>query len=361
MTMPLPAGSTIGIIGGGQLARMLALAAARLGFKAVVLEPQENCPAAQVANVHIQTAYDDKEGLEKLSQLSDVTTYEFENIDVSALEKLSSDIAVYPSAQALRISQDRLVEKTFLQKSGLNTAPYRDIDNAETLESALQEFGGRGILKTRRFGYDGKGQIRFSGKPDDMLPAEAIEAFEGAPAILEGFVEFTCEISVIASRGQDGNVSCFEPAENIHKNGILFSSTVPCSVSEATKQNAIDEATRLIQALDYVGTLGLEFFVMPDGSLIANEFAPRVHNSGHWTEAACSVSQFEQHIRCCIGWPLAKQHRHSDCVMENLLGHDIEKLVTLAAEPNIVLHNYGKAEAREGRKMGHFTRLATRK
>lgn len=360
MTKPLPAGSTIGIIGGGQLARMLALSAARLGFKTIVLEPQENCPASQVANEHIQKAYDDADGLAKLSEASDVVTYEFENIDVNAVESLTQKIAVYPPAQALRISQDRLVEKDFLQQSGLNTASYRDIASAEALSAALLEFGGRGILKTRRFGYDGKGQIRFSGNQNDLTPDQAIQEFKGAPAILEGFVDFTCEISVIANRSLDGSVTCFEPAENIHKNGILFSSTVPASVSEATKANAIDEATRLIKALNYVGTLGLEFFVMADGSLIANEFAPRVHNSGHWTEAACCISQFEQHIRACVGWPLANQHRHSDCVMENLLGDDIEKLVTLAREPNIVLHNYGKAEAREGRKMGHFTRLTTR-
>lgn len=361
MTKPLPAGSTIGIIGGGQLARMLALSAARLGFKTVVLEPQQDCPASQVTNTHIQAAYDDADGLARLAEMSDVVTYEFENIDVAAVEALAENIAVYPAARALRISQDRLVEKEFLQQSGLKTAPYRDIENAEALEAALLEFGGRAILKTRRFGYDGKGQIRFSGEQSDLSPTQAIEDFKGAPAILEGFVDFTCEISVIASRGRDGSVMCFEPAENIHKNGILFSSTVPASVSEATKNEAIGEATRLINALDYVGTLGLEFFVMADGSLIANEFAPRVHNSGHWTEAACSVSQFEQHIRCCIGWPLAKQHRHSDCVMENLLGNDIEKLITLANESNVVLHNYGKAEAREGRKMGHFTRLLTHK
>lgn len=357
MSQSLSAGATIGIIGGGQLGRMLAMAAARLGFQIIVLEPQENCPAAQVANKQIIADYDDQVALAELAQVTDVITYEFENVAVEALENLAGKTAIYPPSKALRISQDRLLEKNFLNESGLPTAPYFDITSSKDLENALGQSDQRGILKTRRFGYDGKGQIRFTGASQDPEVVDIFNDLNGAPAILEGFVEFICEISVIATRDQNGAVECFEPAQNIHKNGILFSSTVPSSVSDETKNAAINAATDLIVALDYVGTLGLEFFVMKDGSLIANEFAPRVHNSGHWTEAACSVSQFEQHIRAVVGWPLAKQYRHSDCEMENLLGDDINRLKSLAEESNIVLHSYGKAEARNGRKMGHFTRI----
>lgn len=354
---PLNPGATIGIIGGGQLGRMLAISAARLGFHTLVLEPQDDCPASQVCNRHIAASYDDPLGLDQLVGACDVVTYEFENIDVNAIEKLGGHVPVYPGARALGISQDRLTEKEFLQESGLKTAKFHAISDEASLLAALGETGGKGILKTRRFGYDGKGQIRFDGSNDDPSPAQAISDLGGAPAILEGLVDFECEISVIATRGQDGKIVCFEPAQNVHKNGILFSSTVPALVSEKTKAAAIAAATDLIDALDYVGTLGLEFFVMRDGMLIANEFAPRVHNSGHWTEAACAVSQFEQHVRAVVGWPLAAQHRHSDCVMENLLGDDISRLAELGKDPAVVLHSYGKAEARAGRKMGHFTRL----
>lgn len=361
MKTPLSTGKTIGIIGGGQLGRMLALAAAKLGFKITILEPQENCPAAQLATTHIKTAYNDPEGLEKLASMADIITYEFENIDVTAAQELSKKTPLFPPCDALTISQDRLLEKDFLNNIGLRTAPYFDISNAKQLAETLSKNSGRGIIKTRRFGYDGKGQIRFFGNVNDPTPEQAIADLAGAPAILEGFVDFTCEISVIATRSYDGTIECFEPAQNIHKNGILFSSTVPSATSSSVNQTAINATKKLIEKLGYIGTLGLEFFVMQDESLIANEFAPRVHNSGHWTEAACAVSQFEQHIRAIVGWPLASQHRHSDCVMENLLGNDIDQLLPLAADPSIVLHAYGKAEANKGRKMGHFTRLYEKK
>ncbi len=357
MSQPLPKGATIGIIGGGQLGRMLAMAAARLGFKTIVLEPQPDCPAMQVTTNHIVAAYDDVDALAALADRSDVVTYEFENIDVSAVEKLGQSVSIFPNANALRISQDRLVEKDFLNSSGLPTADYFDVIDAASLLAALEKTSGRGILKTRRFGYDGKGQIRFSGN-NDIAADKAIDELRGAPAILEGFVDFKCEISVIATRGIDGEISCFEPAENVHKQGILFTSTVPSSVSSDVTLNATKAASQLIEALDYVGTLGLEFFVMGNGDLIANEFAPRVHNSGHWTEAACSISQFEQHIRAIAGWPLIDPVRHSNCVMQNLLGDDINKMSALAASSDTVLHDYGKTESRAGRKMGHFTRIS---
>ncbi len=357
MSSPLPMGATIGIIGGGQLGRMLAMAAARLGFKIIVLEPQKDCPASQVANGHIIAGYDDSQALAHLAENVDVITYEFENVSIETLKELSGQIAIYPPVDALRISQDRLLEKEFLNKSGIATAPFYDITTKQSLIEALDKCERRGILKTRRFGYDGKGQMRFSGSGNDPDPADAITDLDGAPAILEGFVDFECEISVIATRDQDGSIECFDPAENVHKDGILFSSIVPATASKTAKIAAAKSASDLAEQLNYVGTLGLELFVMADGTLIANEFAPRVHNSGHWTEAACAVSQFEQHIRAIAGWPLAEQHRHSNCHMENLLGNRIEMLNTLAREPNTVLHSYGKAEARKGRKMGHFTRI----
>ncbi|MEO1747279.1 MAG: 5-(carboxyamino)imidazole ribonucleotide synthase [Pseudomonadota bacterium] len=350
---------TIGIIGGGQLGRMLALAAARLGHKTIVVDPGINCPAAQTCNRHIVADYDDRRALDEL-KACDVVTFEFENVDLDAIRALERTTPVAPSPKALEISQDRLTEKRFLSDAGLGTAAFEDVASAEPLKQALDKFGGKGILKTRRFGYDGKGQIAFTGSSDDPSPEKALEEIANAPAILEAFVPFVSEISVIITRDAGGHSACFEPARNLHINGILHTSTVPAGVSEKTLQNATTHAKSLADALNYVGTLGLEFFVLEDGSLIANEFAPRVHNSGHWTEAACTISQFEMHIRAITGWPLPTPVRHSDAVMENLIGEDIGKLKSLANRGDILLHDYGKSEARAGRKMGHFTQM-TRK
>ncbi|ENQ83153.1 5-(carboxyamino)imidazole ribonucleotide synthase [Brucella melitensis] len=355
----LKPGSTIGIIGGGQLGRMLAMAAARFGYETIILEPQAGCPAAQVANRQIVAAYDDPKALAELAAASDVITYEFENVPVSAADKLAETALVLPPPAALEISQDRFTEKQFLNESGIETAPWRLVDDEETLIAALGALGERGILKTRRLGYDGKGQVRLASL-DETQACNAFAAINKAPAILEGFVEFEREVSVIAARDRSGNVAIFDLAENVHKDGILATSTVPAAISVQTAEAARTAAEKLLHALDYVGVLGLEFFVLKDGTLLANEFAPRVHNSGHWTEAACAISQFEQHIRAVAGLPLGNTDRHSDCVMENLIGDDIEKVPAILCEKNAVLHLYGKKEARAGRKIGHVTRIKPR-
>ncbi len=357
----LPRGATIGIIGGGQLGRMLAMAAGRLGFETVILEPQPDCPAAQMANLQIEAAYSDTDALGRLANACDVVTFEFENVDADALHALSDRVPVHPPAHALRVAQDRLDEKRFLRKAGLATADFHAVDTTDDLTAALAAFGGRGILKTRRMGYDGKGQVRFDGRPGDATPQAARDAIGGVPAILEAMVDFDCEISVIATRAADGATHCFEPPRNVHTDGILARSTVPNGLEPTVSERARDQARALCERLVYVGTLGLEFFVLADGGLLANEFAPRVHNSGHWTEAACTASQFEQHVRAIAGWPLADAQRHSDCVMDNVIGDDIARLPALATEPGVMVHDYGKAAPRPGRKMGHATRLTPRR
>ncbi|HEU4986381.1 MAG TPA: 5-(carboxyamino)imidazole ribonucleotide synthase [Rhizobiaceae bacterium] len=355
--MALPPGATIGIIGGGQLGRMLAMAAARFGYRTAILEPQADCPAAQVANTHVAAAYDDADALDRLAETADIVTYEFENVHVAAAEKLAAKVEIFPPPRALEVAQDRLVEKSFLNSIGIATAPFLAVDSDEDLVQGLSGFGGSGILKTRRLGYDGKGQRVFK----DAVEAETqgvFVAMGGVPLILEGFAPFEREISVIAARGKDGSTTSYDPAENVHRNGILHRSTVPADISRDVAEKARNAASAILSALDYVGVIGVEFFVLEDGTLLANEIAPRVHNSGHWTEAACAVSQFEQHIRAVAGLPLGATARHSDCVMENLIGEDIARAPALLSEPDLVLHLYGKAEARPGRKMGHFTRIS---
>ncbi|HCL66439.1 MAG TPA: 5-(carboxyamino)imidazole ribonucleotide synthase [Rhizobium sp.] len=350
--------TTIGIIGGGQLGRMLAIAASRLNFRTVVLEPQADCPAAQLANSQITASYSDPVALAELAAACDVVTYEFENVPVEAAEMLARNIPVYPPPKALEVAQDRLAEKRFLNSCGIPTARFHAIDNQRDLEAALADFGGSGVLKTRRLGYDGKGQRVFHS-PDDN-PAGAFEALGGVPLILESFVPFEREISIIAARGMDGTVACYDPAENVHRGGILDTSTVPARIIPETADAAREAATRLLDALAYVGIVGIEFFVLPDGSLVANEIAPRVHNSGHWTEAACVISQFEQHIRAITSLPLGDPARHSDCVMTNLIGDDILRLPDWLARRNTLVHLYGKTESRPGRKMGHVTELTSK-
>lgn len=357
--MTLPAGSTIGIIGGGQLGRMMAMAAARLGYRIVVLEPQPDCPAAQVANRQIVAAYDDAAALAELAAVSAVVTYEFENVPVVAANALAATVPVYPPPRALEVAQDRVAEKKFLNGIGIQTADFRPVDNDEELTAALKNFDGSGILKTRRMGYDGKGQRVFRNVETGGFDG-ACEAMGNVPLILESFVAFEREISVIAARGPDGSLAAYDPAENVHRDGILHTSTLPAGTTSATAAAAQAAAARILAALDYVGVIGVEFFVLADGSLLANEIAPRVHNSGHWTEAACVVSQFEQHIRAVAGLPLGHPGRHFDCVMENLIGDDVLRVPGLLAEPDLMLHLYGKTEARPGRKMGHFTRISRR-
>lgn len=346
---------TLGIIGGGQLGRMLAMAAARLNFRTVILEPQPDCPAAQVANRQIVAAYDDPQALDELARECRIITYEFENVPVSAADRLAALRPVYPPPKALEVAQDRLTEKRFLNGCGIETAKFHAVDSQADLEKALADFGGKGVLKTRRLGYDGKGQHVFRSAEESA--AGVFDAMGRVPLILESFVAFEREVSVIAARSIDGTVRAFDVAENVHRNGILHTSTLPARIDAQTESAAKNAAERLLGALDYVGVIGMEFFVMGDGTLIANEIAPRVHNSGHWTEAACVVSQFEQHIRAVTGLALGDPARHSDCVMTNLIGDDMNDVPQWLAKPHVLVHLYGKAEARAGRKMGHVTQL----
>lgn len=352
----LKSGSTIGIIGGGQLGRMLAMAAARLGFKTIILDPQENSPAFSCADGRIIAAYDNLNALQELSEKCDVITYEFENVPVEALEKADIKTALHPNTKALETSQDRLVEKTFFKNLNIETAPFFDIKKPEQLGEALEAVGPKGILKTRRMGYDGKGQVRVSVEDTASLKV-AHELINSFPCILEGFVPFEREISIIAARNINGEIACYSPAENVHKDGILHTSTIPANISDHVHQSANEIADKVLSALDYVGVIGIEFFVIESGPLIVNEFAPRVHNSGHWTEAACTVPQFEQHIRAITSLPLGNPAHHSNCVMENLIGPDVKKIPEILQMNDTILHLYGKSEARKGRKMGHFTKI----
>ncbi|WP_340160324.1 5-(carboxyamino)imidazole ribonucleotide synthase [uncultured Hoeflea sp.] len=359
-TEALAPGSFIGIIGGGQLGRMLAMAAARLGYRTIVLEPDSNAPAAQVANTQIVADYDDPAALQQLADLCDVVTYEFENVPVKAVQWLESRVPVRPGSKALEVAQDRLMEKAMARELGAETALFSAVANRPDLDAAIETTGLPAVLKTTRLGYDGKGQAKLV-RPEDADTAFA--AMQGQMAILESFVHFECEVSVIAARGLSGEVRAFDVSENVHRNHILHTSTVPSGLGSEAQSVALKIASAIAAHLDYVGVFAVEFFAVRDNGrhrLLVNEIAPRVHNSGHWTEAACAISQFEQHIRAIAGLPLGSTERHSDCVMENLIGSEIDKVADLAAEPNAVLHLYGKAEARPGRKMGHVTRISAR-
>jgi len=353
MTDAFAPGSTIGILGGGQLGRMLTLAAARLGFLTHIYDPAADPPAGQVAHAVTTAPYDDEAALLAFAQAVDVITYEFENIPTAALDLLERHRPIHPNRRALAISQDRVTEKDFLSSLGLATAPYAAIDTADDLNDALGLTGTPAILKTRRFGYDGKGQARIAAPGD---AADALAALQGAPAIAEGFVDFGHEISVIAARGQSGEVACYDPGENLHRDGILHSTTLPARLTATQRTDAVLLAARILNALDYVGVLGVELFVTPQ-ELIVNEIAPRVHNSGHWTQNGCVIDQFEQHVRAITGWPLGDGTRHSDVTMENLIGDDIARIPDIARDARTAIHLYGKAEARAGRKMGHVNRI----
>ncbi len=346
----LPPGSRIGILGGGQLGRMLAMAAARMGMRTHVFEPGPDPCAAQVANALTAAGYDDRAALEAFAAAVDVVTYEFENVPLAAIDAVAPLVPVRPGRRALEVAQDRVAEKDFLRGIGLATAPYAAVDEAGALGPALARIGVPAILKTRRFGYDGKGQVRISG-PDGA--SEAWAAVGAAPSVLEGVVGFEREISVIAARGLDGSVAAFDPGENEHRDGILHRTRVPARVAPAVAQEAVLIAGRILNALDYVGVIGVELFATETG-LVVNEIAPRVHNSGHWTEAACLIDQFENHVRAICGWPLGDGSRHSDAEMLNLIGEECEVASTIT---DARVHLYGKAEARPGRKMGHLTRL----
>lgn len=349
---PLPLGSVIGILGGGQLGRMLSMAAARLGYKTHIFEPGAEPPAGHVADMVTTAPYEDHAALARFAQDVDVITYEFENIPTAALDLLEQHRTIHPNRTALARSQDRLTEKEFLQDLGLKTAPFRAIGSALELQAAIAEIGPKGILKTRRFGYDGKGQIRLTGGEDC---AAVWDQMAGAPCILEGWVPFLREISVIGARAQDGAVACFDPGENVHRDGILRTTTVPAKVAGPQRMDAILLTGKILNALDYVGVMGVELFVTP-GGLVVNEIAPRVHNSGHWTQDGCTIDQFEQHIRAIVGWPLGDGQRYADVTMENLIGDDLGTLAELRSDPGAALHLYGKDAVRPGRKMGHVNR-----
>lgn len=353
MTNPLPTGATIGILGGGQLGRMLSVAASRLGLRTHIYEPGNNPPAADVANAVTTAPYEDVAALTAFAQSVDLVTYEFENIPTEALDIIEAITPIHPNRRALGTSQDRLVEKNFLQDNGLTVAPFANITDAASLEAAIATIGTPAILKTRRFGYDGKGQSRLKS-PEDAVTALADMA--AAPSVLEGFVDFSIEISIIAARNPQGEIACYDPGQNVHRDGILHTTTVPATLPARLRTDAVLLAAKILNTLDYVGVMGVELFVTPQG-LIVNEIAPRVHNSGHWTQNGCAVDQFEQHIRAIAGWPLGDGTRYADVVMENLIGDDVDTVPTLAKEPNCAIHLYGKVETKAGRKMGHVNRI----
>src|SRR5579883_32155 len=313
LSKPVPPGGTIGIVGGGQLGRMLALAAARLGLKTSIYNDAPDAPAFQVTPLSTVGVYDDLAKLAGFADACDVVTFEFENLPAHAIAHLGEHVPVRPGAHALAVTQDRLSEKTFVEKLGLKTAPFLEVSSAEQARQAFNKIGGKAILKTRRFGYDGKGKAKVTSAEET---AKAFDSFKGAPAILEGFVDFSYEASVVAARGADGGFVAYDPPENEHENHILRRSTVPSRLSHAQVAEAKAIARKIADALDYVGVLAVELFVGADGALLVNEIAPRVHNTGHWTIEACQCSQFEQHIRAVAGWPLGDAARHADAVME---------------------------------------------
>ncbi|ADZ69313.1 5-(carboxyamino)imidazole ribonucleotide synthase [Polymorphum gilvum] len=356
-TVRLRPGDTIGILGGGQLGRMLALAAASLGLKTHIFCPEPDSPAFDVTADFTIAAYDDIGALNAFAAAVSVVTYEFENVPGPTAAHLAARVPVRPGPTALEVSQDRLSEKDFLSGAGIELATYARIDSDDDLKAALERFGGRGVLKTRRFGYDGKGQVMLRQASDQRGARRAIG---DAPAVLEQLITFEKEVSVIVARGVSGQTEVYDVTENRHEHHILKTSTVPASVSASTAATAKTIAGKIAESLDYVGVMGVEMFVVADGDgerLLVNEIAPRVHNSGHWTEDACLTSQFEQHMRAVAGWPLGSAERHSDVIMENLIGNEAESWEEILREPGARLHLYGKRASRPGRKMGHVNRI----
>lgn len=347
--------STIGIVGGGQLGRMSALAAARLGYRCHILTPEPNSPAAQVSAAVTLGDYEDPAALAAFAHAVDVITFEFENVSALGLDQLAALRPVRPSSRVLQLSQDRIAEKTFLNGAGAPTASWRAVASASDLAQAAAELGLPAVLKTTRLGYDGKGQAMLR-QPDDLL--SAYHRLEPHPLILEGFVDFACEISVVVARGIAGDIACFDVVENRHRNHILDLTLAPARIPAELAAEAQALAMRIAEALDLIGLLAVEMFITADGRVLVNEIAPRPHNSGHWTIDACPHSQFDLHIRAVAGLPLPKATRHSDAVMKNLVGEAETALwPEILATPGLISHLYGKAEARPGRKMGHVTRL----
>jgi 5-(carboxyamino)imidazole ribonucleotide synthase len=346
---------TIGIIGGGQLGRMTAIAAANLGYKTHIYCPEQDCPASHVSSVFTCAGYDDTAALEAFARSVDVITFEFENIPHTSLVQLQAIKPVYPQPTILQKTQDRLIEKNFVQSCGIGTAPYQAVDFLNDLNTAVTALGTPCILKTRTLGYDGKGQYKIAHNTPATLTA-AWEAMHGQPAILEGFVPFSCEISVIVARTQQGEIALYAVTENSHKNHVLDESLVPARISDAVRIKAEAIASTLAEELELVGVLAIEMFVTEAGDVLVNELAPRPHNSGHWTIDGAMTSQFEQLVRCVIGLPLgATTPRASQIRMKNLLGEEALHVLPYLENPNAKLHLYGKTEAKAGRKMGHVT------
>ncbi len=351
---PLAPGSVIGILGGGQLGRLMALEAARLGFDVHIYTPESDSPAGRVAAREVTGAYSDTSALLEFARTCDVVTYEFENIPAAYVTHLlDNDRHVAPGVSSLETSQDRSLEKNCLQSIGIPTAPFHEISDATSLEAALSDFDGNGILKTRRNGYDGKGQVRIQAGKGRKA---ALDLALKVPCILEAYMPFDCEISVVVARSARQTLA-YDPSRNIHENGILRRSIVPAGLAQSIIAEAQTMAIRLADALDHIGVITLELFVMPDGSLRANEFAPRVHNSGHWTPEACQTGQFEQHIRAISHWPLGPVTRHHNANLVNIMGED-DLDIPAACNRDARLVSYGKRQARIGRKMGHLTYLS---
>ncbi len=355
MSFPLAPGARIGILGGGQLARMLAMAAARLGFDATILTPERDAPASRVAARTILADYDEPAALDELATTCDVVTFEFENVPAAAVGRLTArGVAVAPGERALEISQDRIEEKSFANAVGIPTVAFSAVERLGDIEAALATLGTPVLLKTRRGGYDGKGQVWV------RRPSEAKTAFSELgerPAIAEAPADFRRELAIIGARGRDGEIALYPLTESHHENGILRRTTTPARDAAKAWPEAERIAVSLLTSLDYVGVMGIELFERDDGRLLLNEFAPRVHNTGHWTLDGCEVDQFEQHIRAICGWPLGPARAVRGVEMINLLGDEIHAWPRYAAEPETRLWFYGKAEARPGRKMGHVNRM----
>ena len=351
---PLPPGSTIGILGGGQLGRMLSQAAANLGFDVAIFTDEPDSPAGRVSACTVVGDYLDLAALADFARRVEVVTSEFENVPAETAEALiQAGARVAPNPHALAVAQDRFDEKSYFASAGIATPPFAAVASQAELEAALAEVGAPAILKTRRLGYDGRGQVRIESA------ADAAGAYDrlGAPGVLEGFCAFEREVSIIAARAADGALAFYDLCENEHAGGVLSRTTLPARAGAAVEAQAQAAARQVLEAFDYVGVLTIEFFVMAGGVLAANEMAPRVHNSGHWTIEGALTSQFEQHIRAVAGWPLGPTTRLAGIEMVNLIGDDVDDWAALAADPNARLHLYGKRDTRTGRKMGHVTRL----
>ncbi|MDE1967661.1 MAG: 5-(carboxyamino)imidazole ribonucleotide synthase [Alphaproteobacteria bacterium] len=351
--MILP-GATIGIIGGGQLGRMTALAAARLGYRSHIFSPDADSPAKQVTPYATTAAYDDHAALKRFASAIDIATYEFENVPLDTAKALGALKPLRPGAGALEIAQDRLKEKYFLRGVGVGTTAFRPVESAEQLARALAEIGPRGVLKTVRLGYDGKGQVMLGPETD---AAAAWNKLGASVAVLEGFVDFACELSSIVARGEKGEIAAYPVVENRHVNHILDTTVAPAEIPVAVAAEAERIACHVAERLDLVGLLAVEMFLTKSGELLVNELAPRPHNSGHWTIDACMTSQFEQLVRAICGLPLGSTERHSNAVMKNLIGDQVETWRDVLTDPAAHLHLYGKGKPSPGRKMGHVTRL----